>query len=45
VTSLSSARWIRQSYIKRVVGCGEWVSLTDGQVLINGAPLDTVSGS
>lgn len=30
-----------KSYIKRVVGLpGEWVSLTDGQVLINGAPLD-----
>ena len=30
-----------KSYIKRVVGLpGEWVSLVDGQVLINGAPLD-----
>jgi len=30
-----------KSYIKRVVGLpGEWVSMADGQVLINGAPLD-----
>ncbi len=30
-----------KSYIKRVVGLpGEWVSMVDGQVLINGAPLD-----
>lgn len=30
-----------KSYIKRVVGLpGEWVSLVDGRVLINGAPLD-----
>ena len=30
-----------KSYIKRVVGLpGEWVSLVDGQVLINGAPLN-----
>ncbi|MBI4165410.1 MAG: signal peptidase I [Acidobacteria bacterium] len=30
-----------KSYVKRVVGLpGEWVSLVDGRVLINGAPLN-----
>ncbi len=31
----------RKSYIKRVVGLpGEWVSMVDGRVLINGKPLE-----